>query len=90
MKGSTADYCQNGKRMITKPEAPDKLLLTSQLWRSKGKGALKVKVYGMETGTDLTCRMLQTSVEGQMIKYLAFVSLSILPPLTRFSADILN
>lgn len=36
------------------------------------------------------CGMLRTSVEGQMIKYLAFVSLSILPPLIRFSADFLN
>ena len=44
----------------------------------------------VETGTDITWRMLHNSVEGQMIKYLAFVSRSILPPLTRFSADILN
>lgn len=37
MMGSIADYCQNWKRMITKPEAPEKLLVTSQLWHSKGK-----------------------------------------------------
>lgn len=90
MKGSIADYCQNEKRMITKPEAPEKLLVASQLWHTKGKRALKVKVCRMETGTYLKCRTPQTGVEGQMIKYLAFVSLSILPPLARFSADSLN
>lgn len=50
MKGSIADYCQNWKRMITKPEAPEKLLVASQLWHSKEK----VEAKGMETGTDLS------------------------------------
>lgn len=54
MKGSIADYCQNWKRMITKPEAPEKLLVASQLWHSKGKVALEVEAKGMETGTDLS------------------------------------